>query len=517
MALRLLGMETEYAVTGFRRGVACGAEQAAHGLLEAARRDLPHLRDRGSPHGLFLGNGARLYLDTGLHPEYATPECVDPRDVVRYVRAGDRVLSRLASDAWTKGLLGGQTLVFRGNVDYSGAGTTWGCHESYMHRADPDTLQAALVPHLVSRVVYSGAGGFDPLSAGLAFTLAPRVRHVHHIVSADSTSNRGIYHTKDEPLCAGQYHRLHVICGERLMSDRANWLKLGTTALTVALAEAGLRPGRGLQLAAPLAAFRAFAADTTCRGEVSLVGRRRAGALAIQRAYLEQAEAHLGARFMPAWAGDLCRDWRGVLDLLAHDVERAATSLDWAIKRTLYARHADRRGVGWSSLGVWTGVVETLRRALDQASEPERPISTALIRDATGPIGHLRATLTTRLRDAGLEWDQLDAFLALRQELFEIDTRFGQLGSEGVFDRLDRTGALSHQVDGIDRFDDAVRTPPNTGRAGLRGNLARRPGDHTRYVASWDHVLDTKERRVLDLTDPFTTREVWRAAPATGC
>ena len=301
------------------------------------------------------------------------------------------------------------------------------------------------------------------------------------------------------------------------MSDRANWLKLGTTALTVALAEAGLRPGRGLQLAAPLAAFRAFAADTTCRGEVSLVGRRRAGALAIQRAYLEQAEAHLGARFMPAWAGDLCRDWRGVLDLLAHDVERAATSLDWAIKRTLYARHADRRGVGWSSLGVWTGVVETLRRALDQASEPERPISTALIRDATGPIGHLRATLTTRLRDAGLEWDQLDAFLALRQELFEIDTRFGQLGSEGVFDRLDRTGALSHQVDGIDRFDDAVRTPPNTGRAGLRGNLARRPGDHTRYVASWDHVLDTKERRVLDLTDPFTTREVWRAAPATGC
>ena len=206
-ALRLLGMETEYAVSGFRRGVARGAEQAASGLLETARRDLPHLRDRGSPYGLFLANGARLYLDTGLHPEYATPECVDPRDVIRYVHAGDRVLSRLASDAGKRGVLGMRTLIFRGNVDYSGAGTTWGCHESYMHRADPHTLQAALVPHLVSRVVYSGAGGFDPFSAGLVFTLAPRVRHLRTTVSADSTSNRGIYHTKDEPLCAGQYHR----------------------------------------------------------------------------------------------------------------------------------------------------------------------------------------------------------------------------------------------------------------------------------------------------------------------
>ena len=387
MALRLLGMETEYAVTGFTRGVARGAEQAANGLLETARRDLPHLRDRGSPHGLFLANGARLYLDTGLHPEFATPECVDPRDVVRYVHAGDRVLARLAADAWTKSM---QTLIFRGNVDYSGAGTTWGCHESYMHRADRDTVQAALIPHLVSRVIYSGAGGFDPFSAGLTFTLAPRVRHIRHIVSGDSTSDRGIYHTKDEPLCAGRYHRLHVICGERLLSDRANWLKLGTTALTVALAEAGLRPGRDWQLAAPLAAFRAFADDPTCRKEVLLMGRRQAGALAIQRAYLEQAEAHLGAHFMPAWARDLCRDWRAVLDLLAQDVDRAATSLDWAIKRTLYARHADRRGVAWSSLGIWTSVVDTIRRTLDRASEPERPISPALIRDATGPVGHLR-------------------------------------------------------------------------------------------------------------------------------
>ena len=258
-------METEYAVTGFNRGVACGAERAARGLLEAAQRELPHLRDRSSPHGLFLGNGARLYLDTGLHPEYATPECVDPREVVRYVRAGDRVLSTLASHTWVKRALGMHALVFRGNVDYSGAGTTWGCHESYMHRTDPAALRAALIPHLVSRVVYSGAGGFDPFSPGLVFTLSPRVRHLQHVVSPESTCERGIYHTKDEPLCAGRYHRLHVICGERLLSDRANWLKLGTTALIVALAEAGLRPGRDLQLASPLVSFRAFADDPTCR------------------------------------------------------------------------------------------------------------------------------------------------------------------------------------------------------------------------------------------------------------
>ena len=514
MTMRLLGMETEYAVTGFRRGVAGKGEHPAQGLLDAARRELPHLRDRGSPHGLFLGNGARLYLDTGLHPEYATPECVDPREVVRYVRAGDRVLSALASHTCATGVLGTQTLVFRGNVDYSGAGTTWGCHESYMYRADPDTMRDALIPHLVSRVVYSGAGGFDPFSPGLVFTLSPRVQHLRHIVSGDSTSDRGIYHTKDEPLCVGRYHRLHVICGESLCSDRAAWLKLGTTALVVALVDAGLTPGRRVQLSSPLAAFRTFARDPACRVVVPLVRRRRAGALAMQRAYLKQAETHLGAPFMPAWAGDLCRDWRGVLDLLEHDVDRAATSLDWAVKRRLYARHAERRGFSWRALPIWTSVVEELRRALDGASESGRPISTALLHDRTGPTAPLRAPLTARLDDAGLDRHQLDGFLALRHELLEIDTRFGQLGGEGIFDQLDRAGTLDHRVAGIDRFDEAALTPPGASRARLRGRLARRPEDHTRYIASWDHVLDTQERRVLDLTDPFTTREHWRAAPA---
>ena len=42
---------------------------------------------------VFLENGARFYLDTGCHPEYAMPECASPMDVMIYDKAGDRPVS----------------------------------------------------------------------------------------------------------------------------------------------------------------------------------------------------------------------------------------------------------------------------------------------------------------------------------------------------------------------------------------------------------------------------------------
>src|SRR6476469_8767655 len=39
---------------------------------------------------VILTNGARLYVDHA-HPEYATPECTNPLDVVRWDKAGEQV------------------------------------------------------------------------------------------------------------------------------------------------------------------------------------------------------------------------------------------------------------------------------------------------------------------------------------------------------------------------------------------------------------------------------------------
>src|SRR5262249_43606755 len=218
--------------------------------------------------------------------------------------------------------------LFRGNVDYSGSGSTWGSHESYLVASPPGTLARQLIPHLVSRLVYTGAGGFKNLSPGLEFTLSPRVAHLGKVRSSDSTANRGIFHEKDEDLCGGRHHRLHLICGESLCSELALWLRMGVTALVVALCEAGLADGEVVELRSPLEAMQRFAGDPTCTATAESVTGVRLTAIAIQRHYLARVEAHVGDAFMPPWAGEGCRRWRAVLGGLEQGWEPAAPTLD---------------------------------------------------------------------------------------------------------------------------------------------------------------------------------------------
>jgi hypothetical protein len=151
---------------------------------------------------MFMSNAGRFYVDCGLHPEMATPECCSPVDVVRYTLAGRRILERLAVEVAASDSRIDEIVISGCNVDYSGTNATWGCHESYLHTADPELLRNQVVPHLASRIIYTGAGGLDLRSRGIVYTLSPRV--VAHIVcetSGSSTGHRGIWHTKDEPLC----------------------------------------------------------------------------------------------------------------------------------------------------------------------------------------------------------------------------------------------------------------------------------------------------------------------------
>src|SRR5262249_33776261 len=131
----LFGIETEYALTALNaRGGRMNQAQVLDGLMRSARPALPHPPDELA-NGMFLANGARFYVDCGGHPEMTTPECTTPWDVVRYVRAGEAILVRLAEAP-----AAGRVAIFRGNVDYSGTRATWGCHESFMHSTSPARL-----------------------------------------------------------------------------------------------------------------------------------------------------------------------------------------------------------------------------------------------------------------------------------------------------------------------------------------------------------------------------------------
>jgi hypothetical protein len=406
-----------------------------------------------------------------------------------------------------------QVVLTRCNVCYSpSVRSTWGCHESYAHRMDPAILPDELIPHLVSRVIYTGAGGFDNRAPGIEFMISPRVAHLMQAVSSASTSARGIFHTKDESLSAGGYHRLHVLCGESLCSQTALWLKMAITTLVVALAEAGLRPCRAMTLASPLEAMRVFATDTTGTARVLSVDGRAWTALGMQRRILDEIEAHLGHSLMPPWAPQARDRFRQVLDRLAEGPGGVAKTLDWAIKLSLYCEFARRSGISWESLPTWNRVLREVETALRQRGDQcaGLAISPELIR-SNSPVAGEIARLAPVLRAKGLSWDGLGAVLSLRQRLFELDTRFSQLGPQGIFAVLERSGVLDHEVPGVDNIEHAIANPPAIGRARLRGECVRRlHGQAGQCCCDWTGVWDVRNHRYLDLSEPFAAEENWR-------
>jgi len=508
-----MGVETEYAISGTLGREAADHRVIVRHLLDLAHTTLRNLQDASSS-GLFMENAARLYLDCGMHVECSTPECANPWDAVRYVEAGHRIMLNLIDKMTGERTPEIQTACYRVNVDYSGTGATWGCHESYQHGMQPAALPAELIPFLVSRTIFAGAGGFDPFSKGLRFTLSPRAAHIERAISSDSTSERGIFHAKNEPLCAG-YNRLHVLCGESLCSQLAMFVKFGATCLVVAMAEAGLAPGRAVQLDSPLAALRAVAADLNLKMPLKMKDPpRRMTAIEIQRHYLAMAEAHSRACFMPLWAPEVCRQWRRALDLLEAGPGAAAKAFDWQMKLALFSSHAARRGIEWSRLGFWNAVIDHMRKEMALPADGGAfPLELAI--SPQTPIPSVVSRLDALLRKKGLEWDELRRILALRAEFFEIDTRFGELGPRGIFSMLDQAGVLDHRVSGIDNIEHAMRHPPNKGRAKLRGAVVKRlAGDlEGRWYCCWDRIFSRRHGRALDLSDPFMEVESWHDVP----
>jgi hypothetical protein len=510
MMERLFGFETEYGFTTLDpHGEVVDGGQALMRMMQIAQQRLPHLPD-GTASGVFLANGARLYAEWGHHPEFATPECATPWDAVRYLHAGERLLTELAAELEKDPGIG-ETMLLRSNVDYGGTDATWGTHESYMYRNRRPDLARQVIPHLVSRVVYTGAGGFNSLSpSGLRFTLSPRVWHLEREVSDESTHDRGIFHTKNEALAGGGYNRMHVICGESVCSEIANWLRIGATALVVALVDGGESPGDAVALRTSLNAMRAFARDPTCRATAALRSGSMATAIAIQRHYLDCAEANLGQSYMPPFAAAVCEKWRAMLDQLEGAPASVATTLDWGIKYALFVEQARRWGMDWDVIESWSQVAEKLAGVLGRGPFLLANVPQELILGANSPALRLAKRLTHFLRVRGLAWDGLNPFLRFRNELCALDARFGQLGKGGIFAALDAAGALDHRVPGVDDIEHAMDNPPAVGRPQLRGQLVRSlAGDGKRYVCDWNAIWDGTEDRFLSMNDPFSPPLVW--------
>jgi hypothetical protein len=493
-----MGVETEYAFSAFHpSGKPLNGREIMSRIEHLAGERLPHLPDREG-RGMFLANGSRFYrdvTDNGAHQELAGPECTNPWDVVRYIGAGERILEELAGEVTERNRDIGKAFYFKTNVDYAGAGTSWGCHESYLTQTPIEMLPPYLIPHFVTRIVYTGSGGFATNTPGIQFLLSPRVAHLRTVQSNQTQHDRPIFNLRDESLSGSGHKRLHVICGESNSSEISAWLKVATTSLILALVDAGIDPLKAVRLKSPLHAMRIIAADPTCRAKLRMSDKRELTATEVQRLYLARVSENLDQSFMPPWAEEVCSLWETILDRLdAGAPDSVCTNLDWAIKLTLFRETCERAGQAWETLSS--------RNNLPTQGPPSALQSLMELGESIADVPEFLSESVTPGTFVEVQ--------ALRQRLFEIDVRYSILGAQSLFHKLDSQGALDHHVSGVNNIDHAVENPPEKGRARVRGNCTKRfSGDATHYSCDWTGIWDHNGSRFLDLSDPFTEREAW--------
>ncbi|OFT47103.1 Pup--protein ligase [Brachybacterium sp. HMSC06H03] len=417
MKRRVGGLETEF-------GLVCVRADGSRALEpeEAARELFRPVVAMGRSSNVFLRNAARLYLDVGSHPEYATAECDDWWDLVAQERAGERIFAELTAQADARLAEAGQDArihLLKNNVD--SAGNAFGSHENYLvdRRGEFTRLPRYLLPFLVTRQIVTGAGGVAPAvpgeageGAGAQFVFSRRSDHMWEAVSSATTRTRPIINTRDEPHGdANLYRRLHVIVGDSTMSEVSTHLRFATTDLVLRAIESG-RALPELGLADDIAAIRAVARDLTGAAPLPTAGGGTTSALEVQQRWLDHV-----ADLAEGEETEVLESWQKALDAVrTGDRTWAAQNLDWAIKERLFTQVRERRGIdledpaierldlAYHDIDPARGVFFALqRRGLAPAILPEERIERARTVAPTTTRAHLRGQVVTAAQEHGVD------------------------------------------------------------------------------------------------------------------
>jgi proteasome accessory factor A len=439
---RIFGIETEYGVTCAFHG------QRRLSPDEVARYLFRRVVSWGRSSNVFLRNGARLYLDVGSHPEYATPECDDLVQLVTHDRAGERILEGLLVDAQRRlheEGISGDVYLFKNNTD--SAGNSYGCHENFLvgRHGEFSRIADTLIPFLVSRQIIAGAGKVLGTPRGAVFCLSQRAEHIWEGVSSATTRSRPIINTRDEPHAdAERYRRLHVIVGDSNMSETTTFLKVGTTDLILRMLEAGVVL-RDMTLENPIRAIREISHDIEGRQTVRLANGRELTALEIQSEYYEKARDFTERRGQledpTSSTARIIEMWGRVLHAVREqDLSLIDRDIDWAIKYRLLERYMAKHDL---TLG------------------------------------------SSRIAQLDLAYHDI--------------TR-----NRGLFHLLEKRGAASRISEDLEVFE-AKSVPPQTTRAKLRGEFIKRAQDRRRdFTVDWVHLkLNDQAQRTVLCKDPF--------------
>ncbi len=324
MLTRIIGLDMEYGCAMI------GEEDATNAVTY-----LMGLSDFDSE---FLPNGGRFYRDMG-HPEYATPECLDPFEATRYHFGFDIYLNRLRARNLKQGRI---ISVFRDNIDP--AGTSFGCHENYLMKRSVQwakELAPTLVPFLVSRTIFCGSGHVDMKGQ---FHQSQRATVLDEVEAYHATEgDRSILNSRDEHLLlsdmARKYRRLHLTIGDANFTHWSNLLKLGVTSIVLSMIEAGMNLSF-LYPDQPIIAMQTINADTSLKRKVLCKSRRAYTALDMQRYFCDSAERFIRRTTqtaeVPGWMSIIWTRWADVLDKLVKYKDQpwgSLWSIDWILKR----------------------------------------------------------------------------------------------------------------------------------------------------------------------------------------
>src|SRR5579863_140527 len=442
MDRRIYGLENEYGVTCTFRG------QRRLSPDEVARYLFRRVVSWGRSSNVFLENGARLYLDVGSHPEYATPECDSIADLVVHDKAGERILEHLVSSAESRLCeegIRGVVYLFKNNTD--SAGNSYGCHENYLTSRRDDFAHYAqvLIPFFVTRQIYAGAGKVLQTARGAMYCLSQRAEHIWEGVSSATTRSRPIINTRDEPHAdAERYRRLHVIVGDSNMSEYATFLKVGATSIMLRMLEDPSVVLRDMTLEDPIRAIREISHDITCRRLVRLANGREVSALDIQSEYLTRALRYQEQKGFSPLEQQALDMWQHCVETIEKDPLLLDRECDWVIKHHLVENYRARHSLA---------------------------------------LGNPRIAL--------------------------LDLQYHDVSRKrGIYYRLQERGRVDRVV--TDRaITEAMESALKTTRAHLRGEFIRRAKERRRdFTVDWVHLkLNDQTQRTVLLKDPFRSHD----------
>ena len=294
-----------------------------------------------------LSNGARFYNDH-THPEYSTPECSSLFSLVAHDVAGEKVVAE--STKIRNQELGGKPVqIFKNNTDYSGH--SYGTHDNYLipRKIPFDHIVKGLVPFLVTRQLYAGAGKVgseNPNSNDYkGLQLAQRSDFIEKVLSIETMTQRPIINTRDEPhAIRNKYRRLHLIMGDANMSAYATALKVGTTRLVLNLiASGGKLPD--IELENPVEDVQKVSLEKNRNAKLKKTSGDSITALEIQEIYLEAIEQNFSNQ-NKEWNW-VIQEWEKTLNDFKHSPEKLSNRIDWAIKEKLFLEFMESENFSW--------------------------------------------------------------------------------------------------------------------------------------------------------------------------